>query len=369
MSTAGFVPPPYPYERLDGLLEIAGKLPGGAVDLSIGTPIDRPPKAVVEALSTSGSESGYPPSVGSVPLRSAIVAWIRRRFDVAIDLSDVAVCVGTKEFVGTLPQWLKLRAPERDTILYPSVAYPTYEMGAILAGCRPVAIAMTTDGRLDLNAIAPTDADRALALWVNSPGNPTGACDDLAAVAEWGRRHGVPVFSDECYVEFTWHRPPESILQHGLGGVVAVHSLSKRSNLAGARLGFYAGDPELVEYLQQVRKHVGMMVPGPTQAAGIVALNDDEHVAEQRRRYLHRLERTAEVLSRWTGTEVPLPDGAFYLWFPVDDGWAFAERLAAEGGAIASPGEFYGAASDNYVRIAVVQPDDRIELVASRLGV
>ena len=240
---------------------------------------------MVEALSTSGSERGYPPSIGSVALRSAIVDWIRRRFTVEVDPAAVAACVGTKEFVGTLPQWLKLRTPERDTILYPSVAYPTYEMGAILAGCRPVPVAMTPDGRLDLDSVSPTDADRALALWVNSPGNPTGACDDLGRIAEWGRRHGVPVFSDECYVEFIWDGPPQSILQHGLDGVVAVHSLSKRSNLAGARLGFYAGDPELVDYLQQVRKHVGMMVPGPTQAAGVVALNDDAHVAVQRDRY------------------------------------------------------------------------------------
>ena len=368
MSAAGFVPPPYPYERLDGLLEIAAELPGGAVDLSIGTPIDPAPPAVVEALSTSGSERGYPPSAGSAALRRAIVDWIARRFGVTVDPASVAACVGTKEFVGTLPQWLKLRSPERDTILYPSVAYPTYEMGAILAGCRPVAVPMTADGRLDLAAISPMDADRALALWVNSPGNPTGACDDLGVVAEWGRRHRVPVFSDECYVEFTWDGPSQSILQHGLDGVVAVHSLSKRSNLAGARLGFYAGDPALVDYLQQVRKHVGMMVPGPTQAAGVVALNDDAHVDAQRARYRRRLELTAAILGRWTGDEIPLPAGAFYLWFEVDDGWAFAERLAREGGAICSPGEFYGSASDNFVRIAVVQPDDRIELVARRLG-
>ncbi len=369
MTAGGFVPPLYPYERLNGLLQVAGALPGGAVDLSIGTPIDVPPAAVVAALSSSGSERGYPPSAGSAPLRVAIVDWIDRRFGVAISSDNVAACVGTKEFVGTLPQWLRLRTPEKDTILYPAVAYPTYEMGAILAGCRPVAAAMTGAGRLDLDSISPNDADRALAIWVNSPGNPTGACDDLGVVAEWGRRHGVPVFSDECYVEFIWDGPPMSILQHGLEGVVAVHSLSKRSNLAGARLGFYAGDPELVDYLQQVRKHVGMMVPGPTQAAGVVALDDDSHVELQREVYLRRLKRTAAILGAWTATSVPLPAGAFYLWFEVDDGWSFAEKLAAEGGAIVSPGEFYGPESTNFVRVADVQPDDRIELIAQRLGV
>ncbi len=142
---------------------------------------------------------------------------------------------------------------------------------------------------------------------MNSPANPTGALDDLGAAAAWGRAHDVPVFSDECYVEFTWDGPGRTILSHGLDGVVAVHSLSKRSNLAGVRVGFYAGDAELVHYLQEVRKHVGMLVPGPAQAAGVVALDDDEHVAVQRDRYRRRLERLATVLSRWAGIEVPLP--------------------------------------------------------------
>lgn len=245
-------------------------------------------------------------------------------------------------------------------------------MGAILAGCRPVAVPLTADGRLDLGAVDPDDAERALALWVNSPGNPTGACDDLGAVAAWGRGHGVPVFSDECYVEFTWQGRGRSILEHGIDGVVAVHSLSKRSNLAGARVGFYAGDPELVHYLREVRKHVGMMVPGPAQAAGVVALDDDEHVEVQRTRYRRRLARAAAILGAWSGLDIALPAGGFYLWIdatPMGGGWAFAERLAAEGGAVVSPGEFYGPSSAHAVRVAVVQPDERLELLAGRLGV
>jgi aspartate/methionine/tyrosine aminotransferase len=267
-----------------------------------------------------------------------------------------------------LPQWLRLRRPDRDTVLYPAVSYPTYEMGAILAGCRPVPVPPAADGSLDLDAIDPADAARGLALWVNSPSNPTGALDDLADAAAWGRSHDVPVFSDECYVEFTWNGPGRTILEHGLDGVVAVHSLSKRSNLAGVRIGFYAGDAELVHYLQEVRKHVGMMVPGPAQAAGIVALDDDTHVAIQRERYVRRLQRVADVLGRWSGSEIRLPDGGFYLWFDAGDGWAFTERLAAEGGALVSPGDFYGAGGAQFVRVAVVQPDQRIELVAARLG-
>jgi succinyldiaminopimelate transaminase len=365
----GFVPPPYPYDRLDRLAAICATHAGGIVDLSVGTPCDPPAAAVVAALSTSDTERGYPPSIGTPALRAAISGWIEQKFGVEVPIEQIAACVGTKEFVATTPHYLRLRTPSRDVVLYPAVAYPTYEMGAVLAGCRPVPVAMGSDGGIDLDSIDPADVSAALMLWVNSPSNPTGALSDLDAAAHWGRRHGVPVFSDECYVEFTWQGQARTVLETGLDGVVAVHSLSKRSNLAGLRVGFYAGDPALVNYLKEVRKHVGMLVPGPAQAAGVAALADDGHVAAQRERYRHRLQRTAQVLSAWSGIDIVMPAGGFYLWFDARDGWAFAERLATEGGALVSPGDFYGAGGANNVRVAVVQPDDRIEVVARRLGV
>jgi succinyldiaminopimelate transaminase len=365
----GFEPPPYPYERLDAFRPLADRFESGVIDLSIGTPCDPPPASVIRALAESNSERGYPASIGTAALRQAFSRWMNRRFDVTIDPSNVAACIGTKEFVGTLPQWLSLRTPDRDTVLYPAISYPTYEMGAILAGCRAVPVPVRADGGLDLSAISDDDARRALLLWVNSPSNPTGALDDLGAAAHWGRQRGVPVFSDECYAEFTWSSSPQSILQHGTEGVVAVHSLSKRSNLAGLRVGAYAGDADLVHYLSEVRKHVGMMVPGPAQAAGVAALDDDDHVREQRSTYRRRLERTADILSKWASLEVSLPDGGFYLWFEVGDAWAFAERLARDGGALVSPGDLYGTRGAGNVRVAVVQPDAIIEELARRLGV
>jgi succinyldiaminopimelate transaminase len=368
-DVTGFVPPPYPYDRLDRIIKIARDHEGGAVDLSIGTPCDPPPSFVVDALASSNSERGYPPSIGTDALRRAIRDWVGRRWDIDLSLDQIAACIGTKEFVATTPQFLRLRTPSRDTVLYPAVAYPTYEMGAVLGGCRPVAVPMAPDGGLDLSAIDPADAARALMLWVNSPSNPTGATSDLQHAAAWGREHGVPVFSDECYVEFTWDGRGRTILESGVDGVVAVHSLSKRSNLAGLRVGFYAGDADLVGYLREVRKHVGMLVPGPAQAAGAVALADDDHVVAQRDRYRNRLERMASVLSQWSGLSVEMPAGGFYLWFDAVDGWEFAERLAVAGGAVVSPGDFYGAGGANNVRVAVVQPDPLIELVATRLGV
>lgn len=364
----GFVPPPYPYERLNRLRPITEAYQGGTVDLSVGTPFDPPPDSVLEALATSGSERAYPPSIGTAAFREAAQRWMQRRFSVDVPADQIGATIGSKEFVGTLPQWLKLRDPSRDTILYPAISYPTYAMGATLAGCRAVPVGLQPNGRLDLDSIDAADANRALALWVNSPGNPSGALEDLDVVAKWGREHGVPVFSDECYVEFTWAGPGRTILESGLDGVVAVHSLSKRSNLAGVRVGFYAGDEQLVSYLQEVRKHVGLMVPGPAQAAGVAALNDDDHVEVQRERYRSRLELLASVLSEWSGEPVDVPDGAFYLWIPVADGWEYTERLAKDGGALVSPGEFYGVDGTPFIRVAVVQPDDRVQLVADRLA-
>jgi aspartate/methionine/tyrosine aminotransferase len=224
--------------------------------------------------------------------------------------------------------------------------------------------------RADLSSISDEDAGRALCLWVNAPGNPAGGLDDLRAAAAWGRQRGVPVLSDECYVEFTWDGPRRTILADGTEGVVAVHSLSKRSNLAGLRVGFYAGDGDLVEYLSEVRKHAGFMVPGPAQMAAAVALGDQAHVEAQRDRYRHRLERLREVLGT-IGVECPMPGGGFYLWAqaPGDDAWAFAEQLAEDAGLLVSPGEFYGESAACHVRMALVVPDERLELVARRLGV
>ena len=364
----GFRPPPYPYDRLDELKPTAEALPGGMVDLSIGTPTDPPPPAVVAALAESSAERGYPPSIGSIAFREAAAGWLQRRLGVDVDPgTELAACIGTKELVTGTPALLRLRTPDRDTVLHPQVAYPSYEMGATLAGCRAIAIPPKADGTLDLDAVDPADAERALCLWVNSPANPSGTLDDLGAAAAWGRERDVAVLSDECYVEFTWDGPPRTILEHGSQGVLAVHSLSKRSNLAGVRAGFYAGDAELVGYLREVRKHQGMMVPGPVQAAAIAAWADDAHVDEQRERYWRRLLLLQEVLAG-IGVECELPAGAFYLWVPAPDGdaWALTRRLAAEGGALVAPGEFYGGA--DHVRMAVVQPDDRIALVGERLG-
>ncbi len=374
-TPGGFAPPPYPYDRLNGAKARAAErfaAWGGLVDCSIGTPCDPPPDAVLAAMASSGAERGYPTSPGSPAYRRAAADWIRRRFGADVDPErQVAACVGTKEFVATAAQFLHLRSPDRDTVLYPSVSYPTYAMGATLAGSRAVPVPELPTGGLDLDAVDPADAERALLLWVNSPSNPTGLLTDLDRSAAWGREWGVPVFSDECYAEFTWQGRARSVLESGAAGVVAVHSLSKRSNLAGVRAGFYAGDEDLVTYLLDVRRHAGLMVPGPVQAGVVVALDDDTHVQLQRERYRERLGFLAAALTD-AGLPVALPAGGFYLWVPVPeayaDGWALCEQLADVAGLLVSPGELYGERGRGHVRVAVVQPMDRLGLVAERLA-
>jgi succinyldiaminopimelate transaminase len=379
MAPSPFVPPPYPYARLDALKRQAAEAPGGIVDLSIGTPCDPVPDIVTRALADAGPRwAGYPVSVGLPALREAASGWMERRLGVSVPPAQIIACVGTKELVASLPHLLRLRDPSRDTVLYPAISYPTYEMGAILAGCRAVPVPLDGDWHPDLRRVTEEDADRALLLWLNEPGNPTGSAattDQLVAAVEWARGRGITVASDECYVEFVYDagdRPSAAratALAAGPDGVLVVHSLSKRSNMAGYRSGFVAGDGELVAYLGQVRSHAGLMVPGPVQAAGAVAWGDDAHVDAQREVYAER-----RALARAHLADAGLVDaggpGTFYLWArstdPDEDGWSIAARLAATGTLVAA-GDLYGGGGGPYVRIALVQPRDRLELAFERL--
>ena len=371
---SGFVPPPYPHDRLATLRRLADALPGGVVDCSVGTPVDPMPELALEALrGAAPGSTGYPPSIGTPALRDAAARWIRRRFGVSVTSDDVIACVGTKEFVASLPHYLFLRDPSRDTVLYPGVAYPTYEMGATLAGCRAVPVPLDADWHLDLSLVSDADAQRALVLWLNEPGNPTSAvasADQLRSIVSWARAHGVIVASDECYAEFAGvPGNPATALGAGLDGVLAVHSVSKRSNMAGLRCGFIAGDAALVRYLGDVRKHAGMIAATPSQAAAAAALGDDAHVDEQRARYAKRRELMLPALEQ-LGLVHDGGPALFYLWLrsaaEADDGWEIAGRLA-EAGTLVAPGDIYGPAGADHVRLALTQSDDRLELALERL--
>ncbi len=372
MSGAGFVPPPYPHDRLDAFRRLADAVPGGIVDCSIGNPVDPVPELVLAALAVAAPDgTGYPATIGSPALRDAAAGWIGRRFGVEVSPDAVLACIGTKEVVASLPRMLHLRDPSRDTVLYPAISYPTYAMGAELAGLRSVPVPLDADWHLDLSRVSAADAARALILWTNEPGNPTAAVSGPAAVAAtgaWARERGIIVAADECYAEFSGG-DPTTALAAGLEGVLVAHSLSKRSNMAGFRAGFVAGDPDLVRYLGEVRKHAGLMMPAPIQAAAAAALGDDVHVAEQRARY----ETRRDLMIAGLADLGLVHDGGpapFYLWLrsedQVDDGWELAARLA-EAGTLVAPGGLYGAAGADHVRLALTQPTDRLELVLERL--
>jgi aspartate/methionine/tyrosine aminotransferase len=370
-STAEFRIPTYPFERLKGVREIAAASFGEVIDLSVGTPVDPPAAEVVEILSSSGRERGYPPAIGSLELRSAMAQWLERSFDVQMSPDDVLASIGSKEFITSLPGYLRLLRPDRSVVLYPEVSYPSYAMGARLHHCDAFAVPVGDGGELQLDSVPDEVRDRALVLWVNAPSNPTGRCSDLTAELRWAQEAGVLLASDECYSDFTWDRPPFSALQLAQSGVIAVHSLSKRSNLAGLRLGSVSGDPELVRPISELRKHAGMMVPGPVQSVGTWVYAHDELVEDQRRRYRERLETLHAALTR-AGFSVEFPQGGFYLWFRgpkgrFRDGFELAEFLAQHCGVIGSPGEFYGASVKDFLRLAMVAPSEVISRLAERL--
>jgi succinyldiaminopimelate transaminase len=379
MAEPGFVPPPYPHDRLHELRVVADAVPGGVVDCSVGTPVDPMPEVARSALSdAAAAATGYPAAIGAPAYREAAAAWIGRRFGVAVSPEAVLACIGTKELVASLPRLLALRDPARDTVLYPAVAYPTYEMGARLAGLRAVPVPLDERWHLDLSRISEADAARALVIWVNEPGNPTGASagpQHLRAIVDWARECGAIVAGDECYAEFTYDEAgspaaPATVLSAGHDRVLAVHSLSKRSNMAGLRAGFLAGDAALVSYLGEVRKHAGLMTPAPVQAAATAALADDAHVDEQRARYARRRKQAAEALREWGLVHDGGPS-TFYLWLRAaeggEDGWSITRRLA-EQGLLVAPGDLYGRDGSAHVRQSLTETDERLALAFERLA-
>jgi succinyldiaminopimelate transaminase len=323
------------------------------------------PAVVQAALASCADTPGYPATYGTAALREAAASWLSRRLGVAADPAAVLPTIGAKELVAWLPTLLGFGPG--CVVGFPALAYPTYQVGALLAGATPMV----------LDATVAAGPSRIAMLWVNSPANPTGRVlppDHLRKMVDWARERGTVLVSDECYIEYGWddENRPMSVLHPAIcgsshSGVLAVHSLSKRSNLAGYRAGFVAGDPALVSSLLEVRKHAGMMVPSPVQAAMIAALDDDEHVAQQRSRYLARRSVLAAALSE-AGFAIEHSEAGLYLWATRDeDCWTTVEWLAARG-ILVAPGAFYGAAGARHVRVALTATDERVAAAASRLG-
>ncbi|WP_328738719.1 aminotransferase class I/II-fold pyridoxal phosphate-dependent enzyme [Streptomyces erythrochromogenes] len=360
----------------DEALALAGASGHRPLDLSLGIPCDPPPR-VPGAAHTSRQPrarvtAAYPPSAGTPQLRDAITGYLLRRYAVAVPPEAVAACVGSKEFISTLPLFLRdltqqhARGAGRDTVLIPALGYPSYAFGARLAGLRVHRVPVDETFRIRLDRIAPHVVSRALCLWVNSPANPTGVVEDLDRVAAWGRAHGVLVVSDEAYAETTWCHEPRTVLRGGLDGVLTVHSLSKRSNAPGLRVGFYAGDPTLVAGLVHRRRQGGLMAAAASQQFAASLLADDRHAAEQRSRNARRVSDLVDRLNA-LGLPCASPAGGLFAWVaaPEGGGRAFAHHAAAHAGVVVTPGSEFGPRGDGYVRIAAVHD---LSAIASRLA-
>lgn len=363
--------PEFPWDQLAPAKERAAAHPGGICDLSVGTPVDDTPAFIREALADASNAHGYPTVIGTTEVREAIVAWGKRRGMVDVGMNGVIPTIGSKEAVAWIPFLLGVRPG--DTVLVPEVAYPTYDIGARLAGATPVAVDPTD----------PSSWPDAALVYLNSPGNPDGhvmSTDELRAVVAWARSHGAVVVSDECYAALPWSEPYVSegvpslldtdVCEGDASGLLVLYSLSKQSNLAGYRGALIYGDPALVAPIVSVRKHSGLMVPAPVQHAMAVALNDTEHVERQRSVYAVRRALLLEALAD-AGLDVD-PDTAagLYLWVadPANptDSWALVNRLA-ELGILVAPGDFYGTAAHGRVRVALTATDERIQAAASRI--
>ena len=317
------------------------------------------PAVVRAALAGASDAPGYPLTAGTPALRAALTAWVSRAC-AAAEGFGVLPTIGSKELVAWLPTLLGIGPG--DTVVIPSVCYPTYEVGALLAG----ATVVRSDSLL---ALGPTP--RVRLVWINSPGNPHGRVlppAHVRKVISWARERGAVVASDECYLPLPWEAEPVSALSlvdGDFSGVLAVHSLSKRSNLAGYRAGFVAGDPALVAALLEVRKHAGMIVPAPVQAAMVAALGDEAHVEEQRARYGARRQVLRAALLD-AGFTIDHSEAGLYLWATRgEDCWATVDWFA-ERGILVAPGTFYGPDGAKHVRLALTATDERVEAAAVR---
>ncbi|MEU4668698.1 succinyldiaminopimelate transaminase [Amycolatopsis sp. NPDC023774] len=356
--------PDFPWDSLAEVKARAQAHPGGLVDLSVGTPVDPVPAGIRDALASVSEIPGYPATHGTPALRTTAVEALGRRYGVeGLEPDAVLPTIGSKEAVAWLPRLLGLG--QGDTVVIPELAYPTYEVGALLAG----ADVIRADGLTQLGPRRPA------MIWLNSPSNPTGkvlGVEHLRKVVEWARERDVIVASDECYLSLGWDAEPVSVLHpsvHGgrLDGLLAVHSLSKSANLASYRAGFIAGDPRLVNQLLEIRKHAGMIVPRPVQEAMVAGLTDDEAVAAQRERYLRRRLVLRKALQD-NGFEISHSEAGLYLWSTRGEPALDTVAWLAERGILVAPGTFYGPAGGNHVRVALTATDERIDAAAERLN-
>lgn len=360
--------PEFPWDQLKPAKDKAAGHPEGLIDLSVGTPVDSVPPDVQLALAEAAAAPGYPPTEGTPELRDAIVTAMSRRYRVTgLAQDSVLPVIGTKEAIASLP--LDLGINEGELVVIPELAYPTYEVSARLARCQVV----RSDSLLKLGPQTPA------LIYVNTPANPHGkvlGVDHLRKLVDFARERGCIVVSDECYLGLGWEatdvaESPVSILDERVSGgdytnLLAVHSLSKTSNMASYRAGWLAGDQQLIQEILGIRKHAGGMVPGPIQQAMIAALSHDDNEKLQYIRYQLRRQTLKQALVD-AGFRVEHSEAGLYLWATEDrNAWETVDRLAAIG-ILVAPGEFYGPAGEQFVRVGLTATDTDIAAATLRL--
>jgi aspartate/methionine/tyrosine aminotransferase len=347
--------PDFPWDALAPYGDTARSHKQGIIDLSQGTPVDPTPEFIQQAFRDASNSPSYPVTAGTPELRAAIAQWAVERLGATGEF-DVLPVIGSKELVAWLPTIL-----ESKKVLLPEIAYPTYHVGAVIAGAQSIPVA--------IDAKSWPTADLA---WLNSPSNPTGRVHseaEIKACIDWSRTNKALLVSDECYLEFAQSAQPVSVLSHTGGdntNILAVHSLSKRSSMAGYRAAFIVGDSALIARIREIRKHGGMMVPLPVQKAMTVALTDDTHVTEQRARYNARKEILRPALEA-AGFTIKFSNAGLYLWCTRnEDAWESISWLAQRG-ILATPGSFYGALGARHIRVAMTATDAQIADAAQRI--
>jgi succinyldiaminopimelate transaminase len=347
--------PDFPWDALAPYGDTARSHKQGIIDLSQGTPVDPTPEFIQQAFRDASNSPSYPVTAGTPELRAAIAQWAVERLGATGEF-DVLPVIGSKELVAWLPTIL-----ESKKVLLPEIAYPTYHVGAVIAGAQSIPVV--------IDAKSWPTADLA---WLNSPSNPTGRVHseaEIKACIDWSRTNKALLVSDECYLEFAQSAQPVSVLSHTGGdntNILAVHSLSKRSSMAGYRAAFIVGDSALIARIREIRKHGGMMVPLPVQKAMTVALTDDTHVTEQRARYNARKEILRPALEA-AGFTIEFSNAGLYLWCTRnEDAWESVSWLAQRG-ILATPGSFYGALGARHIRVAMTATDAQIADAAQRI--
>ena len=333
--------PDFPWDALAPFGERARAHPSGFIDLSQGTPVDSTPQFIQDTFRQASNSPNYPLTAGTVELREAITNWAKSKLGATGEF-EVLPLIGSKELV-------------------PEIAYPTYLVGSMIAKTKATAV--------DFDANSWPAADLA---WVNSPSNPTGRVHsdhELTIAINWARKGGI-VVADECYLEFGNSITPKSILSLTGGNnknILAVHSLSKRSSMAGYRAAMLIGDKDLIAKILEVRKHAGMMVPLPVQKAMIAALSDEKHVASQRDLYNARKAKVRSAIEKH-GFKVEHSEAGLYLWATRGESDWDSVAWFADRGILVTPGHFYGEKGDKHVRIAMTATDAQIDELVKRIG-